>query len=873
MKKENKIFKKALGLILTVLSICAALTGCANNKIKGISLSEVDTPRLIYMLGEELDLSRGTVIATYNKEEKNIPLSDGDVSVSGYDKTKLGKQTLTVSYSGKSLQYEITVYSSAVQAIHDTAEKLKNADLSGDGINLTAEYGEVAFSAMREYLGLSESEKALVEKEKLDVIVVPAALHASKIYNAELSKLADTFSVDGKSGNIIFAAEKYENAKSDLWTLEDKTQVFNLSRDLLLEIKSRFADYKLPSGTPLGLFINPISEEKHSFAIEALRLITSIHQSLIKIPTDWKTSELANYENGILRAVNLIEESDFVGPDFRYLYDFCKGWRDKKDTFDIIYSYYCYVAEDGRILLKDGLWQTIPLPDMLWDWYSPLYNAAKEAVLMAENKNEAYTLHDTTSFMLLYRDILLAKEKIDSSNDALAKDVYAAIYGDAVFENNVRRSYGGYITHTGGMLGNEAYYSLWAKYLEIISLEKQNLLDFEEHAELMKELFDDFTSLTPSEVYGFISSLNFLYRESGGEVTVLNPDKTYNRFSVILNDFYQSKLPESLKPTFKNLLDAIENYAIYSLRGEESGAKAGFENAIESIEQTLATINAEDAASFNSLLGKCYNKYHGIYSYELGSVALKDKFDALHSTLSAYFELVNTGTVPEMQSTVYTLLFSLYERANSIYGEILSSKNEAAVTELYCKRYSIAEEELTLDAAFYVSRTVFISNLVSILLEDEDTNKGIKPLLFDVYFETKLGEFLKDASYVLEYKALNKSTVKSVMESFRNLGTKEKKLFYTIGASVYYNNLERFFSEQFPSDENAKEFIRAILEAEYAYFSYTSAPTNEEYFDSFKKKMLSAISYYALIADHNTRDAYFLSTYEYYTEIYYGLNK
>ena len=187
MKMKNIFSIKALALILTVLSICTALTGCAKNKIRHISLSEADTPRIIYMLGEDLDLTNGAITVAYDKEEKTVLFSDSEVSVTGYDKTKLGKQTITVTYKKNSLQYEITVYSSAVQAIHDTADRLKDADLSSDGINLSAEDGELAFSAMLEYMKLSDNERELLEKDKLDRIITPASIHASKVYASELS--------------------------------------------------------------------------------------------------------------------------------------------------------------------------------------------------------------------------------------------------------------------------------------------------------------------------------------------------------------------------------------------------------------------------------------------------------------------------------------------------------------------------------------------------------------------------------------------------------------------------------------------------------------------------------------------------------------
>ena len=865
---KNLFSKKALALILTVLSICAALTGCAKNKIKGISLSEIDTPRLVYILGEELDLSRGSIIATYDKEEKTVALDDPDVSVSGYDNTKLGVQTLTVGYQGKTAKYEITVYSSVIQAIYDTAEKLSGVDLSGDGINLDGESGEIALSAMTEHLGLSDSEKSLVDGDKLSVIIAPAIYHASKLYNSELQAFSDSFVIDGNGEATLVGAE-YEKTKSDLGKLESESGAFNISYALLSKAKTAFKDYTLPNGKTVEGFINLVSEESLDFSKKAMKLTTSMHEALAPVPKNWSVSDLENYEDGILEAVSLVTESDFIGVDYRYVFEIANGWREASDSFDIIYSYYCYAKEDGPTLLQNGLWQILPLPDALWNWYYPLYNAAKEAVLMAENENGAYTLHDTARFMLLYRSVLSAKEEIDRSNDALSRDVYSAICGDAVFENNLRRALGGYITHSGGMLGNKAYDSLWEKYLDVISLESKRILDFEAHGQLISDLFDSLVDLAPSEVHGFLSSLNYLYKETDGEILLLDPDKAYNRFAVILNSYYESKLSEAARPAFKNLLCAIESYALYSVNGEESPAKDSFNTAVESLTALRASLKGDDAELLDSLLGKCYEKYLGIYSYESVSTSLAQKFEALSSTLSQFFEEINKDRIPEAHPD-YILLFSLYERANGIYSEILLSRNKQAITALFAERYDMAGENITLDTAFYISRTVFISNLVSILVDDEDA--PVKPLLFDVYRKTKLVEFLKEASYVIDSRTpITKDTAKSIMEAFRALGTAEKELFYKIGPSLYYDSLEAFFIEQFPEDNNAKEFIRAILEAEYSYFSYVASPANTEYINSFKEKMLSAISYYALIFDHNTRDTYFLSTYQYYAQIYYSL--
>ena len=54
-------------------------------------------PQVLFVQGNELNLSGGKL--TVNGKE--VDLTDKDVQVTGYDKDKLGEQTLTVTYKGK----------------------------------------------------------------------------------------------------------------------------------------------------------------------------------------------------------------------------------------------------------------------------------------------------------------------------------------------------------------------------------------------------------------------------------------------------------------------------------------------------------------------------------------------------------------------------------------------------------------------------------------------------------------------------------------------------------------------------------------------------------------------------------------------------
>ena len=59
---------------------------------------------------EDLNLTGGIIKATYSDSSiKEIPMTDKDITATGYDKTKLGNQTITISYKEKIITFIITV--------------------------------------------------------------------------------------------------------------------------------------------------------------------------------------------------------------------------------------------------------------------------------------------------------------------------------------------------------------------------------------------------------------------------------------------------------------------------------------------------------------------------------------------------------------------------------------------------------------------------------------------------------------------------------------------------------------------------------------------------------------------------------------------
>ena len=114
--KRIKLILLSLAL-LVVLSL-SALVGCdggsSEGQVSGIFIASTDMPRVIYVQGQELDLTRGKLSVVTDGQQSYLPLNHEGVTVSGYDPNTLGSQTVTVSYKGQSATFTVSVVRRAV---------------------------------------------------------------------------------------------------------------------------------------------------------------------------------------------------------------------------------------------------------------------------------------------------------------------------------------------------------------------------------------------------------------------------------------------------------------------------------------------------------------------------------------------------------------------------------------------------------------------------------------------------------------------------------------------------------------------------------------------------------------------------------------
>ncbi|MGM9648097.1 MAG: bacterial Ig-like domain-containing protein [Eubacteriales bacterium] len=109
--------------------------------LTGISIS-AKPKKLTYIEGQALDLSGLAVKASYDND---TTATVTNYSVKGYDQSKIGKQTITVTYNGKTATFTVTVNAKSLTAIHIadypvTMEYFCNEKLDTTGLRLRLSY-------------------------------------------------------------------------------------------------------------------------------------------------------------------------------------------------------------------------------------------------------------------------------------------------------------------------------------------------------------------------------------------------------------------------------------------------------------------------------------------------------------------------------------------------------------------------------------------------------------------------------------------------------------------------------------------------------------------------------------------------------------
>ena len=120
MKRFSKI---GVLLLLIAVSVFAMVSCNKDPAATGDQISVKEDPQLVYLLGEELDFSNGVLEVKTGETVSEIALNAEGVTVTGYDKNKLGEQTLTITYNELTTTIKVTV-TERMQAVEFVADYL-----------------------------------------------------------------------------------------------------------------------------------------------------------------------------------------------------------------------------------------------------------------------------------------------------------------------------------------------------------------------------------------------------------------------------------------------------------------------------------------------------------------------------------------------------------------------------------------------------------------------------------------------------------------------------------------------------------------------------------------------------------------------------
>lgn len=179
-----------IAALLLLTGTLFALSACKPS-VENIALDRNNMPQIVFVLGNDLDLSDGKL----NADGEMIPLDSEDITVSGYDKNRLGEQTLTISYGGKTTTLTVTVvprFRAAQKYVYFLGEEYADAQ---PRLSITRDDGTT--------INLTGDNEALTITG-LDTDVPAETLTVNAVYEADGERYEGTFDVSVAEPSVNF---------------------------------------------------------------------------------------------------------------------------------------------------------------------------------------------------------------------------------------------------------------------------------------------------------------------------------------------------------------------------------------------------------------------------------------------------------------------------------------------------------------------------------------------------------------------------------------------------------------------------------------------------------------------------------------------
>lgn len=822
-----------------------------------------------------LDVSGGylTLKGNGGKVTRDVPLTAA--TVSGFDLSAVNAentpldQTLTVTYTVGGTEYKKTysvklVYTS-ISLFRENVSAFTSLDFSTEVPEISKEVGELALRMTELYLNMSASDKLLITAEESLAAVRTAMAYGYTVWSSEMAKLSDAFTA--ANGKITVACKTSADAEAAKSVLENADSPLYTVAPVLNRIIEAFGEEKFVGEEKFSAY-SVVDASAFDGMADLLTYMLGLADVFGEIGADWETVGVMTYENAIKAAyAKMLAAGKFFTAEYATAHSVVAGWGEF-DAFDAVYAYY-FAKNDTEAIEKLA---AVSLPGELKELYSYIVAAWSQLVLISE-----YEIYDATGFFYYYAKALATATAIKNGENATFKQLYntltinsmlglsdtSPVYFDTMLDY-FRTANGGSVEYfSAALLGMEKFDRLMDGYLYIVTkvLEEKGYEGSADYGEDVRALFAAYAGLSPTEQLNFLGVISPYYYvgypplafDDAGEYASLA-----STFVIILNDYYRGLFStEEAAEAYSNLVIAME---IYAQRATYEGDwLTAFDLRLTKANSAYLSMSDADKAIYETYLKGYYDTYLALYKSHKNATApeLGDweiAFDALEQAVidfdNAYYMLYDLGY------PVYNLLFSSFERMNSLVAYILTEAPDTVKEAYYhANLYEIVTEDGT-----YAYSYDYIVNLDRGIYIDYLLGYMENAYVYDLYKGYDLGKFLDMAydtlwnyawAYVfgqteVEPPVFERENALALMTAFRALDTEAKMLFLSLEGEYgfYYYAVAAFVAEAFT--DNAFTVASKTVELEqYMYYLDLSVAEN---LDTLKTMLSELKTAYAALA-------------------------
>ena len=821
-----------------------------------------------------LDISGGYITLKGNggKLSKDVPLTAN--MVSGFDISKVNKensplnQTLTVTYGETTKTYDVKLVYTDISLFNENASKFTSLVWTGNELPTISEAdGKLALELIALYLDMSKADQAYISASDALSVARAAMAYGYVTWTDEIEKYSDIFTMTD-SGSLSLVCKSYNAVKSSLDALSNTDSPLYAIAPTIIQLSEDFAAQSLISGITFAdcIAVEPTTIKN---TVAGLKYMVELHEKFAEIDADWASKDIMTYEAKIKGIYSFITESSYADSTASQVYEIVSSWREGNDSFDILYTYYFAKNDMTSVTTLAAL----RLPGELQQLFNCIAGAFNQIAQIS-----AFNIFDSTGFFYYYYKSIELSEGIKNSENAIINELYttlplngllgitdnSVVYNfDTLIEYFRTANGGSYQYYSASLLGVPEYTALLELYVDTITklLDQPGFDTTDAYGEAIKELFNGYVALSPTQQLNFLAVVNAYYNYSYPPLAFDDQgDYAYviSLFNQLINQYMRSQFPtSSMQAAYDNLVLAME---IYAQRASYENWLREFKTRMDSVITAYNAMSNADKAIFDTYLASAYEKYTAIRARYNSTTAtdLGEWADTFGALEEAIINLDNAFYLLEQGYPVYNLLFSAFERANNIANYILEyAPDEIKNAYLYEEMY-VVPADVSGNEDYYYSyeymlnlyRGIYIDCLCGFFAEN-------MPNYFDIYTELELAKFL-DQTYELVWTfawkyawatdptlTFDAESIAAIMEAFRALNLDQQMLYVVIEGDygLYYEALIQFISDEFTSNAASVAFKMIELEQIMVY----SDPEDATLTDTITKTLTELESLYGAL--------------------------